>query len=260
MYFKHILLSLACALSVYMAQAQTYGDGLVINEFVAANDSLSGIADPNGQFEDWIELYNGGNLALNLENFALSDKPDNPLKWLFPAGTTLEPDGYLIIWADEDQSQEGLHANFKLSKGGEFLMLSNPFGEVLDSLTFGPQETNIAYARRPNGTGNFIMQNSTFGYNNDEVNSTVQRLFPQPLFTLSPNPATTEVVIGWTTEEAPSVLAIDILNLTGQVLWRGVGGSYTSFRIPVEGITPGIYHVRIQTDKGIWVQPLTVTR
>lgn len=68
----------------YAADAQTFGDGLVINEFMASNDSLSGIVDPNGQTEDWIEFYNNGNSTLNLEGFFLSDKPDNPQKWSFP--------------------------------------------------------------------------------------------------------------------------------------------------------------------------------
>ena len=246
---KYILLSLTFLLCSFAAQAQIYGEGLVINEFMAANDSLSGIADPNGQFEDWIELYNGGNIALNLENFALTDKPDNPLKWLFPAGTTLDPDSYLIIWADEDGSQEGLHANFKLAKDGEFIMLSNPFGEVLDSLTFGPQETNIAFARRPNGTGPFKMQNPTFGYNNDEVNTAVERGELSTLFTLAPNPASSEVRIRWTTEDVPEVQGIEIMDVTGQV--RQVG-------LSLEGLSSGLYYIRIQTDRGVLVQQLII--
>ncbi|MCB9282913.1 MAG: lamin tail domain-containing protein [Lewinellaceae bacterium] len=246
---KYPLLPLAFLLFAFAAQAQIYGDGLVINEFMAANDSLSGIADPNGQSEDWIELYNGGTIALNLENFALTDKVDNQLKWLFPAGTTLDPNSYLIIWADEDGSQEGLHANFKLSKSGEFLMLSNPFGEVLDSLTFGPQETNIASARRPNGTGPFVKQNPTFGYNNDEVNATIQRPPLSGLFTLTPNPATTEVQIKWETEDVPEVKHIEIMDLTGRIKQAGLS---------VTNLAPGLYYVRVLTDRGVMVQELVI--
>lgn len=246
----HKLLPLSILLlSAQFALAQQYGDGLVINEFVAANDSLSGIADPNGQFEDWIELYHNGAIALNLENFSLSDKADNPGKWLFPAGTTLEPGGYLIIWADEDQSQPGLHANFKLSKGGEFLILSNPFGEVLDSLTFGPQDTNVASARRPNGTGDFVKQAPTFGYNNDDVSSTGQRGVNRGGFSLSPNPASSVVQINWKMDNPPLVRTIEIHDLAGRMVKTQAAGSNL---ISVDDIPKGSYLLRMDTEAGIF--------
>ena len=48
----------------------------------------------------------------------LSDNTSNPLKWQFPAGTTIVAGGYLLIWADDDGDSPGLHTNFKLSAGG----------------------------------------------------------------------------------------------------------------------------------------------
>ena len=41
---------------------------------------------------------------MDLTGRFLSDEPNNPRKWAFPASTTISPDGYLIIWADEDGS------------------------------------------------------------------------------------------------------------------------------------------------------------
>lgn len=246
----HRLLSLTILLlSAQIANAQQYGEGLVINEFMAANDSLSGITDPAGQSEDWIELYNNGSLTLNLENFTLSDKPDNPGKWAFPAGATIGVGEYLIIWADEDQSQEGLHANFKLSKDGEFLILSNPFGEVLDSLTFGPQDTNVAFARRPNGTGNFVKQGATFGYNNDEVSSAGSRGVDREGLLLSPNPASNTMKISWRMDNPPVVRVIEVMDLTGRVLLRQSSSGDT---VSLEAIPAGSYILRIETDAGVF--------
>ena len=251
MYPKQILLLLICFLPVLNAQAQIYGDGLVINEFMASADSVSGIADPAGQFDDWIELYNNGNITLNLENFTLSDKLDNPGKWVFPSGISLAAGGYLIIWADEDQAQEGYHSNFKLGAAGEALILSNPFGEVLDSLTFGQQETNIAFARRPNGTGNFLKQNQTWGFNNDLVNSTGQRpVFKESGFILSPNPATSEVALHWQLAESPEVRTLEILDYSGQVIQRQSWGGQSP--ISLAGLSAGAYLVRITTDEGMF--------
>ena len=146
-----------------------YNSGdIVINEFTASNNELSGIADQDGEYEDWIELYNNTNSSIDLSEFHLTDNPDSPEKWTFPQGTTIDAGGYLIIWADNDLDEDGLHANFKLSVNGEFLMLKH-FDVVLDSLTFGVQETNVAAARVPNGTGNFIFQSNTFNANNDNA-------------------------------------------------------------------------------------------
>lgn len=246
----HKLLPLTILLlSAQIALAQQYGDGLVINEFMAANDSLSGITDPNGQFEDWIELYNNGNLTLNLENFTLSDKADTPGKWVFPAGATLVPGGYLIIWADEDQSQPGLHANFKLSKDGEFLILSNPFGEVLDSLTFGPQDTNVAFARRPNGTGNFVKQAPTIGFNNDDANSTGQRGLIREGLLLSPNPAGSTLQLSWKMDNPPAVKTLEVVDLTGRVLHRQTSAADV---VSLETIPAGSYLLRLETEAGVY--------
>ncbi len=61
----------------------------------------------------------------------------------------------MIVWADEDNGQPGLHANFKLSAGGEAVVLSSPELVIIDSLTYGAQSTDISMGRCPEGTGAF---------------------------------------------------------------------------------------------------------
>ncbi len=136
----------------------TQGD-VVINEFMAQNDS---IPDPAGQFDDWIEIYNNTNQTINLGGLYLTDNATNPSKWQFPANTTIGPYGFLIVWADEDSLQAGLHANFKLSANGEFIGFYKNDLSVLDTITFGAQTSNLSMARIPNGTGNFVQTQPTF--------------------------------------------------------------------------------------------------
>ncbi len=133
---------------------------VVINELMADNDNI--IADPQGDYDDWLELYNTSNSPVVLTGLYLSDKEDNPTKWQFPDNTEIAANGYLIVWLDEDhddeEATEGLHANFKLSKSGELVLFvdSDTEGnEILDSVVFGEQETDTAYGRLPNGTGEF---------------------------------------------------------------------------------------------------------
>ena len=111
---------------------------LMISEAMAANQTA--LQDPQGEFDDWIEIHNSGTMAIDLSNCFLSDNGSKPLKWQFPAGTVLKPGNRLIVWADEDgKATEGLHANFKLSAKGENIVLSkreNGKTEILDYLSF----------------------------------------------------------------------------------------------------------------------------
>lgn len=122
---------------------------IVINELQADNSST--VIDPQGDFDDWIELRNLGSSPYDLSGCYLSDEPNNPRKWIFPPGTEVPADGYLLVWADENGSaSHGLHASFKLSKAGEQLFLADTDAKhnaILDQVTFGPQETDGSYGR-----------------------------------------------------------------------------------------------------------------
>ena len=122
---------------------------VVLNEFMAANTNT--IADPQGEFDDWIELRNLNQEAVDLTGLYLTDNATNPRKWPFPTGTTVPANGYLLIWADEDgMATPGLHANFKLAAGGEEILLIDTDAnnnQVLDSITFGSQTDDVAYGR-----------------------------------------------------------------------------------------------------------------
>jgi hypothetical protein len=128
---------------------------LAINELMAVNNRT--IKDPQGTFEDWIELVNTGNEEVDLSGMYLSDDKAKLRKWKFPSGTKLAPGGYLIIWADEDgKAKPDLHANFKLSKTGEGVWLSDSDdrgGAALDSVEFSSQRADVAFGRYPDAKG-----------------------------------------------------------------------------------------------------------
>jgi hypothetical protein len=126
---------------------------VVINELLASNNSL---ADPQGEFDDWIELYNLGNTPVDLGGSYLTDDSSAPMKWQIPVGkvaqTTIPPHGYLLIWADKDTADPGLHAAFALDAGGEELVLLQADGAtVIDSISFGEQRAGVSYGRFPDG-------------------------------------------------------------------------------------------------------------
>lgn len=159
------------------------GGDVVINEIMASNSSTA--EDQDGEFDDWIELYNRTSSSINLSGYFLTDNEDELEKWEFPAGTSIDANGYVIVWADKDTLQTGLHTNFKLSAGGEILILSDGNAEF-QRVPFGVQITDMGYARVPNGTGAFTIQNPTFNTNNDNATGIKEsELIPLEIY---PNP------------------------------------------------------------------------
>lgn len=133
---------------------------VVINEVMPVNNVT--VEDQNGEYDDWIELYNLSSASINLSGYYLSDSKKNPEKWKFPVGTSIVGKGYLIIWADEDTTESGLHANFKLSSAGEDVIFSNSEKARLDKVSYPAQALELSYSRVPNGTGEFKWQTPTF--------------------------------------------------------------------------------------------------
>ena len=149
-----------------MSDPSVNGLSVVINELMADNDNI--LADPQGDYDDWLELHNLTDSPVVLTGMYLSDKEDEPTKWAFPENTEIPANGYLIVWLDEDiDDVEGLHADFKLSKSGEIVTLVDTDGiQVLDSITFGEQATDTALGRFPDGTGGFQVVQPTPGSEN----------------------------------------------------------------------------------------------
>ena len=122
---------------------------IVINEFLAQN--VTGAVDENLQHEDWVELYNTSNQTVDISGKWLSDSLV-VLKYQFPVGTTIAPFGVLRIWADEDGTQGPLHANFKLSAGGEVVALYDSTDLAIhDSIVFDQQQADVSTGRAIDG-------------------------------------------------------------------------------------------------------------
>lgn len=187
---------------------------LVVNEIMAQNTST--VTDANGEYEDWIELYNNTSNTISLDNLFATDTATDLQKWQFPAGLTIAPNSYLIVWADEDLTQSGVHADFKFSAGGENCILSYANGTIIESVSFGAQTANMGYARIPNGTGNFVIQAPTFNANNENPLAVNSQEFSSSLVAF-PNPTTTNVTVQNTNALIEN---IEIYNLQGQKLFE----------------------------------------
>ena len=125
-------------------------DRLAINEFMAANSAIT------DETEDWIEIFNPSDTAVDMSGMWLTDNFDIPFKYEFPAGTTLGPGEYLIVWADGNPAEGPLHTPFGLDRDGEEIALLDTDGvTIIDRVVFGEQADDISYGRIPNGEGLF---------------------------------------------------------------------------------------------------------
>lgn len=208
---------------------------LKINEIMAQNTAT--VTDNFGEYEDWIELYNTTSNTLSLDNLFMTDTATNLLKWQFPSGLTIPPNGYLIVWADQDLTQTGLHADFKLSSAGESAILSYPDGTVIESVTFGAQTADMGYARIPNGTGNFAIQAPTFNANNQGLSTDFIADFDKNI-KFFPNPTSNFVTLSNTIHP---IHKIEVYNLQGQLLFNDNNLNQNEIRVDFSKFTNGIY-------------------
>lgn len=210
---------------------------IVINEFVAAPSDLYGIQDPNNETSDWIELYNNTSSPISLNHhYYLSDDKDFLKKWNFKTSVTIPANGYQIIWADRDIEQVGTHSNFKINKSSGDLFFVHEDLTVIDSISYNQQATDLAFARVPNGTGNFITQTPTFSSNNESV-GLISSDFDSNI-KLYPNPA--HDVINIYSEKA--IDEIRIISTLGETVLKQ---KLITSGIDIKNLTEGIYLIEI---------------
>lgn len=132
------LAKVGCTLVLWAALLANAQSQVLISELMGNNTRT--LPDQDGDYPDWIEIYNGNAETVNLEGWFLTDLATDLIKWGFPS-TTLSANGYLVVFAsgkDRAISSAQLHTNFKLSSGGEFLALVKPDGRTISS-AYAPQ-------------------------------------------------------------------------------------------------------------------------
>ena len=124
---------------------------LVISEVSSANRSYARCAD--GQCCDYIELHNTSAQTVDLSGLTLTDDPNDLEKFVFPEGTVIGGNGYLLIYASGRAAGEGseLHAPFKLSSDGESVLLCDREGRALSGVELPALLSDQAYSLDENG-------------------------------------------------------------------------------------------------------------
>jgi len=110
------------------------------------------LEDAEGDYPDWIEIYNDSDQSVNLLNFGLSDDIEELGKWTFPS-IEIASHEYMVVFASAKDVMIGseLHTNFKIKQSGESLILSDQSGNVLHLINPIEMSTDLSYSCIPDG-------------------------------------------------------------------------------------------------------------
>lgn len=186
-------------ITIITNQAQT----IRINELMPENHTI--IKDCDGDFSDWIEIYNPTSDSVNLTNWSLTDDYIHPDKWKFPE-VWIASKSYLLIFASEKNysvAGKELHTNFKLNTEGDFLGLYDPFQNAVNvfSPSYPELQPDLSYAFNVNGYITSIIP--TPGTENRFEDQ--QYLLP-PVFSHKHGFYNTPLKIGITSDNANSII------------------------------------------------------
>lgn len=130
---------------------------LYVNEFMANNQSA--LIDPaeSNEFPDWFEIYNAGETALDLNGYYLTDDLTDLTQYQITDTLVIQPQGFLLFYADNDAEQGIEHTNFGLNNEGDTLVLVDKDGfMIIDSYTFGLQSPDLSEGRLPDGSQKWL--------------------------------------------------------------------------------------------------------
>ncbi len=162
------VMSAGCAGLLPQGMMTAYAAGaVVVNEICTKNTTL---AAPDGQFYDFIELYNPGSSAVSVAGWGLSDDETKPYDYTLPAGTSVPAKGYLVVYCGVAADFTGQYgANFGLAKKGETVFLTDASGQTLERIEIPALDDNTSYGRIPDGSDVFaVLSEMTAGKANPQ--------------------------------------------------------------------------------------------
>lgn len=121
-----------------------------------------GQSTEDGDYPDWIEIYNPENQAIQLYGYGLSDDPSDPMKWQFPP-VLIAPKGFLFVFASGkdrktlDGDRQHFHTNFKIDRNGETLILTDNSGTLCDRAATGEIPIDFSLGRHPDGATDWVV-------------------------------------------------------------------------------------------------------
>lgn len=219
---------------------------LVINEILP--DNTITVPDGDGEYPDFIELFNYGIYSISLSDLSISDEPNRPTKWFLP--DMLVPAGaYVLLFADNETEQGLNHVSFTLDAENDELAIHAPVTSgyaIIDSTSWNDVPADIAWGRLPNGTGPFsLLSYITPGASNDNDTITLPTSF-HVVLTNNPGDGHSTLTMEIPTDE---LVRLTIYTTEGKSVFTEPSttlpaGIY-SYSLDVTGLGSGTYYIHI---------------
>lgn len=215
---------------------------------------------------DWIELYNTTDEAVDIAGMYISDNKKKPKKYQVPTdnvalNTVIPAHGYKVVWCDKlAPVGEDIHTSFKLdADGGEVLITTKAFA---DTLTYEAHVGTQSFGRYPDGSDHVYLMNApTIGKTNCLSSYDVRYGEPDQPETPT-HIASTSTGDGLTVAYVDGVVnvrstdaciqSVELFNMAGMKvngkLMMRQEGHFVS--IPVAHLSQGVYVLRATTEDG----------
>ena len=250
--------------ALFISDDETVG-AIVINE-INYNSSKNFDAD------DWVELYNRSNSAIDVSNWILKDDDDSHA-YKLPQNTIMQGNTYMVLSSDVSKFKEvftnvsSVHGDlgFKFSSSGDMVRLYDNAGTLQDSVAF---TSKSPWAVEANGEGptlellgpflensipeswSTFLGNGTPGQKNnvltsiEEVNNFEIQIYP--------NPTAAEV---WISNQNLKIEKTIVCDVTGKVLSQ-INGQVEM--IDLTRFKSGIYNIKFLIADGTVITKMVV--
>ena len=240
---------------------------LFINEFMASNTLA--FPGPQGDYPDWIEVYNAGDVDIMLGGYYMADDLSDPgamyqIPSTYPDSVTVAAGGYILFYANDGQETSVLNLNFKLSKSGEQIGLWSPEQALIDSITYPAQITDTTYGRYEDGTDNwYFMPDISPGEPNRYVDAIYENEMNVSLKQNYPNPFSGVTNIEFTLNE-PDNVTVTVYTVSGAIVSILTDNHYNSGKHSVQwkasGLPAGYYFYSIKTSTGTEIKKASIIK
>ncbi len=236
-----------------------------------------GQATCDGNYPDWIELYNISDNSINLSGYGLSDNPDEPLKWTFPSITIGAKKRLVVFASGKDIKNPAplnyMHTNFKIDNDGETLLLTNPSGTIIDQVAMEAVPPDFSCGRKTDGNQSWVVfqhptpnspnQGIIFKGFTEQVNSSDKAGFYDSALSVSLSSTSSTAQIRYTTDgstpDKNSSIYVSSIDISGTTVLKARSYSGDTIKSEVMTATYLIHNqfsmpvVSISTDpKNLW--------
>jgi len=239
---------------------------LYINEFMASNSVA--FPGPQGDYPDWIEIYNAGDEDVMLGGFSMFDTLDVTQAYLIPStypdSVTVEAGGFIVFYANKEEGSSVRNLNFKLNGDGEQIGLWDPNENLLDGITYEEQAVDTSYGRFADGTESwFYMPDFTPGAANQNSLSVDEIEGRSGISQVFPNPFNTETNIQFTLDQ-PENVKIELFDIKGDFIKTLASGKYAighhTVNLEASELQAGYYYYTFRAGNSLHTKKLSIVK